>query len=112
MEIGKWLVIDHQNQRYRLVREDDLFSLQEQLGKYTTEKSVWDLLLEAKTEDFGSKFRQLRESKAIEVYQIEEKSGLKEPNIRNIELGHRSPRPNTRIKLVNALRQLIESLGL
>lgn len=110
MEIEKWLVIDHHNQRYRLVKEGDLIALKEQLGKYSAEKSVWDILLETKTEDFGSKFRQLRESKAIEVYQVEKQSGLKEPNIRNIELGHRNPRPNTRMKLVNALRQLTESL--
>lgn len=107
MEIEKWLVVDDQNQRYRLVREGDLLVLQEQLRKYSSEKSKFELLESAVGKDFGAQYRQLRESNGIEVHQIEEKSGLKEPNIRNIELGHREPRLKTRNKLINALKQLI-----
>ena len=107
MEIEKWVLIDHENQRYRLVSEEDLRSIRERLYRYAEPDQIDHLYSGVAESEFGARFRQLRESKGISVKSIAETSGLKEPNIRNIELGHRNPRFETRTKLINAVRQML-----
>ena len=108
MNIEELVILDLQNQRYRLVKETELTILREKLDKYVTSKTEWDLLLSCDKNQFGSQFKQLRESKSITVAQIVIESGLLEPNIRNIELGHRKPRIETRKTLITALKTLSE----
>lgn len=108
MNIEKWLIIDHENQRYRLVKEGDLLLLQSQLNRYPNPSNIWDQLLTCDPVSFGKMYRQHRESAGVMVSQLESISGIKEPNIRNIELGHRNPRPSTRKKLIEALKTAIK----
>lgn len=109
MNIEDLVVLDRYNERYRLVKEGELTHLREKLDKYVTTKSEWDLLLELNKSEFGSVFKHARESKNITVAQIVVQSGLLEPNVRNIELGHRKPRIGTRKTLIDALRVLSEN---
>lgn len=104
MRYEKLLLTDENGQRYRIVREDTLSALTAGPLLPKTEQSIWDTLVTLEGEKFGQIFRSERERLQIDVSEIAEKSGLKEPNIRNIELGNRGPRPKTRRRMVAALR--------
>lgn len=109
MPLDELILLDENGERYRIVRESVLFGLRARPDVAAIPLSVWDRLLQASSETFGTMFRSERERMEIDVSMIVEHSGLQDSNIRNIELGHRGPRPETKRRLVSALRTASEA---